>query len=94
MIAPIPGATPTKPGSVTKPLPGVEVDIVDLATGLKVKEGQGGASVIRRPWSSMLLGIWNDRKRYIKQYCRKVPHAYFSGDSAYFDAEDYIWIMG
>lgn len=94
MIAPIPGATPTKPGSVTKPLPGVVVDIVDPATGLKVKQGQGGALVIRQPWPSMLRGIWNDRKRYIEQYWSKVPHAYFSGDSAHFDAENNIWIMG
>lgn len=94
MIAPLPGAMPTKPGSVTKPLPGVEVDIVDPATGIRVEQGKGGALIIRRPWPSMLRGIWNDPKRYEKQYWSKVPHAYFSGDSAHYDAEDYIWIMG
>lgn len=94
MIAPLPGATPTKPGSVAKPLPGVEVDIVDPATGQKVQQGQGGVLVIRRPWPSMLRGIWNDRNRYIEQYWSKVPHAYFSGDNAYYDSQNYIWIMG
>jgi acetyl-CoA synthetase len=93
MIAPLPGATPTKPGSVAKPLPGVEVDIVDSATGLRV-QGKGGALVIRRPWPSMLRGIWNDPKRYEEQYWSKVPHAYFSGDSAHYDTQNYIWIMG
>jgi acetyl-CoA synthetase len=90
MIAPLPGATPTKPGSVAKPLPGVEVDIVDPATGLRVEQGKGGALVIRRPWPSMLRGIWNDPKRYEEQYWSKVPHAYFSGDSAHYDTQNYI----
>lgn len=94
MIAPLPGATPTKPGSVAKPLPGVEIDIVDPATGQSVEQGQGGALVIRRPWPSMLRGIWNDPERYEKQYWSKVPHAYFSGDRAHYDTEAYVWIMG
>ncbi|WP_395498188.1 acetate--CoA ligase [Rickettsiella endosymbiont of Litargus connexus] len=94
MIASIPGAIPTKPGSVAKPLPGVEVDIVDTATGLSVEQGKGGALIIRRPWPSMLRGIWNDPKRYEAQYWGKVPHAYFSGDGARFDTENYIWIIG
>lgn len=94
MIAPIPGATATKPGSVTRPLPGVEIDIVDLKTGQSAKLGENGALVIRRPWPSMLRGIWNDPKRYQTQYWSEVAHAYFAGDSAYYDEDGYIWIIG
>lgn len=94
MISPIPGATPTKPGSVAKPLPGVVVDIVDPLSGKPVTSGQGGSLVIRQPWPSMLRGIWNDPKRYAEQYWCQMPHAYFSGDSAHYDESGYIWIRG
>jgi acetyl-CoA synthetase len=94
MISPIPGATPTKPGSVAKPLPGVVVDIVDPISGKPVALGQGGSLVIRQPWPSMLRGIWNDPKRYAEQYWTPMPHAYFSGDNAHYDENGYIWIMG
>lgn len=94
MISPIPGVTPTKPGSVAKPLPGVLVDIVDPVSGKSVALGQGGSLVIRQPWPSMLRGIWNDPKRYAEQYWSHMPHAYFSGDSAHYDESGYIWIMG
>lgn len=94
MISPIPGATPTKPGSVTKPLPGVVVDIVDPLSGESVASGQGGSLVIRQPWPSMLRGIWNDPKRYEEQYWKPTPHAYFSGDTAQYDEQGYIWIKG
>lgn len=94
MIAPIPGATPTKPGSVVKPLPGVEIDIVDPKTGQSVELGKSGALVIRRPWPSMLRGIWNDPKKYKEQYWSEVSHAYFSGDNAHYDGDGYVWIIG
>jgi acetyl-CoA synthetase len=94
MISPLPGATATKPGSVAKPLPGVVVDIVDPTSGKSVPVGQGGALVIRQPWPSMLRGLWNDPKRYVEQYWKQIPHAYFSGDSAHYDEEGYIWILG
>lgn len=94
MIAPIPGAMATKPGSVALPLPGVEIDIVDPKTDQSVALESNGALVIRRPWPSMLRGIWNDAKRYEQQYWSEVPHAYFSGDNAHYDEDGYIWIMG
>lgn len=94
MISPIPGATPTKPGSVAKPLPGVVVDIVDPESGKPVASGQGGSLVIRQPWPSMLRGIWGNSKRYEEQYWAQLPHSYFSGDSAHYDENGYIWILG
>jgi acetyl-CoA synthetase len=94
MISPIPGVTLAKPGSVAKPLPGVVVDIVDPISGKPVASGQGGSLVIRQPWPSMLRGIWNDPKRYAEQYWQPMPHAYFSGDTAHYDDNGYIWIRG
>lgn len=94
MISPLPGATATKPGSVAKPLPGVVVAVVDPSSGKSVPLGQGGALVIRQPWPSMLRGIWNDPERYAEQYWSQIPHVYFSGDSAHYDEQGYIWILG
>lgn len=95
MISPIPGATaPAKPGSVAKPLPGVVIDIIDPVTGEPAPFGKGGSLVIRQPWPSMLRGIWNDPKRYSEQYWQPVSHAYFSGDSAQYDENGDIWIVG
>lgn len=94
MISPLPGATAMKPGSVAKPLPGVVVDIVDPSTGKSMPFGEEGALVIRQPWPGMLRGIWNDAKRYEQQYWTQIPNAYFSGDSAHYDADGYIWILG
>ena len=67
MITPLPGATPTKPGSATLPLPGIFADIVD-ETGHPVGRGKGGILVIKRPWPSMLRTIWGDPERYTKTY--------------------------
>src|SRR3954465_11487830 len=95
MITPLPGATPTKPGSATLPLPGVFADIVD-ETGHPVGLGKGGILVIKRPWPAMLRTIWGDPDRYIKTYWpddfkRKL---YLAGDGASTDEDGYIRIMG
>jgi acetyl-CoA synthetase len=93
MISPLPGATATKPGSATKPLPGVEAEIVDRQ-GNPVPTGQGGFLVIRRPWPAMLRTIFGDDERYRQQYWSQVPHVYFTADGARRDEDGYLWIMG
>ncbi|MES0875186.1 acetate--CoA ligase [Sinimarinibacterium thermocellulolyticum] len=95
MIAPVPGAVPTKPGSCTKPLPGIFADVVD-ESGEPVKEANaGGYLVIRKPWPSMLRTIWGDNERYIKTYWAQFGNKYYvAGDSAHRDADGYFWIMG
>ncbi len=93
MVAPLPGATVTKPGSATKPLPGIEVDVV-TKSGETVKAGEGGYLVIKRPWPSMLRTIWNDDERYRKTYWSEIEGVYFAGDGVRRDADGYFWIMG
>ena len=95
MITPLPGATPTKPGSATLPLPGIFADIVD-ETGTPVGKGKGGILVIKRPWPSMLRTIWGDPERYVKTYWpddfkRKL---YLAGDGASTDEDGYFRIVG
>ena len=93
MIAPLPGATPTKPGTATLPFFGVDAAVVDR-TGAEVPAGTDGLLVIRRPWPSMLRGIFNDPERYAKQYWSDIPGMYFTGDGARRDADGYFWITG
>ncbi len=93
MISPIPGATPTKPGSATKPFPGIEADIM-TRDGKSVGANQGGYLVIKRPWPSMLRTIWGDDERYRDQYWSQIENIYFAGDGARRDADGYFWIMG
>jgi acetyl-CoA synthetase len=93
MISPLPGATPTKPGSATRPLPGIEVDVM-TKSGEAVGKGEGGYLVIKRPWPGMLRTIWNDDERYQKQYWSEIPGVYFAGDGARRDGDGYFWIMG
>jgi acetyl-CoA synthetase len=93
MIAPLPGAVPTKPGSATKPLPGVVAEIVDKQ-GRALPANQGGLLVIRNPWPAMLRTIYGDDERYRTQYWSHVPHAYFTADGARQDEDGYFWIMG
>ena len=93
MISPLPGATPTKPGSATKPLPGVEAAIM-TKQGEEVGAGGGGYLVIKRPWPSMLRTIWGDDERYRKQYWSEIEGVYFAGDGARRDSDGYFWIMG
>jgi len=94
IVAPLPGATPLKPGSCTLPLPGIEIDVVDEA-GQSLPEGKGGYLVITRPWPAMIRTVWGDAERYVKSYFPpEFGGAYLSGDSAQFDADGYCWIMG
>jgi acetyl-CoA synthetase len=93
MISPLPGATSTKPGSATKPLPGIEVDIL-TRDGKPVGANEGGYLVIKRPWPSMLRTIWGDDERYRKQYWSEIEGVYFAGDGARRDQDGYFWIMG
>jgi acetyl-CoA synthetase len=93
MISPLPGATPTKPGSCTKPLPGIKVEVV-TRDGEPVPAGSGGYLVIRKPWPSMLRGIYGDPERYVQQYWSQLPGTYFTGDGARQDEDGYIWVMG
>ncbi len=93
MISPIPGATPTKPGSATKPFPGIEADVM-TREGKSVGANEGGYLVIKRPWPSMLRTIWGDDERYQEQYWSQIENIYFAGDGARRDADGYFWIMG
>jgi acetyl-CoA synthetase len=93
MITPLPGAIATKPGSATRPFPGVIVDVV-TRQGEPVPPGSGGYLVIRRPWPSMLRTIFNDPDRYVSQYWSDIPGVYFAGDGARKDQDGYFWIMG
>jgi acetyl-CoA synthetase len=93
MIAPLPGATPTKPGSATRPLPGVDAAVMSKA-GREAGPNEGGYLVIRRPWPSMLRTIWGDDERYRAQYWSEIDGVYFAGDGARRDEDGYFWIMG
>lgn len=93
MMSPLPGATATKPGSCTKPLPGVVPVIVD-ETLQHVGENQGGMLCIAKPWPGMLRGIWGDDQRFNEQYWSTMPGAYLTGDNARIDNDGYYWIMG
>ena len=93
MITPLPGAIPTKPGSATKPFPGVIADVV-TRQGEPVPPGSGGYLVIKRPWPAMLRTIYNDPERYVTQYWSEIPGVYFAGDGARKDKDGYFWIMG
>lgn len=98
MISPLPGATPTKPGSCTLPLPGVDAAIVD-EQGVEAGPNEGGLLAVRRPWPGMLRGILNDRQRYLDTYWSRVKNEkgepyYFAGDGARRDEDGYFWVMG
>jgi acetyl-CoA synthetase len=93
LISPLPGVTTTKPGSATFPLPGIAVDVVD-AKGQSVPLGGGGYLVLKRPWPSMLRGIYGDPERYRQTYWSRFPGMYFAGDGAKRDADGYLWLLG
>jgi acetyl-CoA synthetase len=93
MITPLPGATPTKPGSGTKPFPGIDADIM-TRDGKSVGPNEGGYPVIKKPWPSMLRTIYGDDERYQQQYWSQIPGIYFAGDGARKDEDGYFWIMG
>ncbi len=98
MISPLPGATPTKPGSATLPLPGIEADVVD-ATGQSVQADEGGYLVVRSPWPGMMRTVHGDPKRFRESYWEYIrpsdgSHIYFAGDGARRDTDGYFWVMG
>ncbi len=93
MVSPIPGATPTKPGTATLPFFGIMPEVVSRE-GKPCKANEGGYYVIKHPWPSMLRTIWGDDDRYKKQYWSEFPGLYFTGDGARRDKDGYFWIMG
>jgi acetyl-CoA synthetase len=92
MITPLP-VTNLKPGSATRPFPGIEADIYD-ENGNPVAPGEEGYLVLKKPWPAMLRTIYGDPDRYVKQYWSKYPGVYFTGDSARKDEDGYFWIIG
>jgi acetyl-CoA synthetase len=93
MITPLPGAIATKPGSATRPFPGIVAEVVDKQ-GYPVGANEGGFLVIRHPWPSMLRTILNDDERYKQQYWSQIPGSYFTADGARCDPDGYFWVMG
>ncbi len=93
MISPLPGATTTKPGSCTRPLPGVVPDIVSKE-GESLPDNTGGLLVMRQPWPSMLRTLYNDHERFLKTYFSEIPGCYFAGDGARRDEDGCYWVMG
>ncbi len=92
MISPLPGATTTKPGSATFPLPGVSAELVD--DDANVVANGGGYLTLTRPWPGMLRGIWGDPQRYEDTYWARFEGRYFAGDGAKLDDEGYLWLLG
>ncbi|NDC42367.1 MAG: acetate--CoA ligase, partial [Chitinophagia bacterium] len=93
LISPLPGVTPTKPGSATKPFPGIVADVVN-EEGKSCSANEGGYLVIKHPWPSMLRGIHKNPERFKESYWTKFPGMYFTGDSAHRDDRGYFWIKG
>ena len=93
LISPLPGITTCKPGSATKPFPGVEAKIFD-EEGNAVEGAGGGYLVLTRPWPAMLRGIFNDPERYQAQYWSRFPGVYFTGDGVKRDQDGYLWLLG
>ncbi len=98
MISPLPGATPTKPGSCTLPLPGIAADVVDIS-GNSVGIDEGGYLAVRRPWPGMMRTVHGDPDRFRRSYWEHIRPAdgswlYFAGDGARRDADGYYWVMG
>jgi acetyl-CoA synthetase len=93
MLTPLPGVTDTKPGSCTRPFFGVDAAILD-EDGNSLPANAGGLLAIRKPWPSMLRGIWGDPERFEQTYWSKWPGVYFPGDGARVDEDGYFWILG
>ncbi len=94
MITPLPGVVTTKPGSATRPFPGIAVDIVD-ENGASVEQGHGGYLVITKPWPGMFRTLFDDDERYVSTYfARFGPSVYFPGDGARQDADGNYWLLG
>jgi acetyl-CoA synthetase len=93
LITPLPGVTTTKPGSATRPFPGIEADIFN-EQGKSVPLGAGGYLVLTKPWPGMLRTLYGDDERFKQQYWSKYPGVYFTGDGAKRDADGYFWLLG
>jgi acetyl-CoA synthetase len=93
LITPLPGVTTLKPGSATKPFPGVDAAVYD-EQGNEVGPGGGGYLVLRKPWPAMLRGIHNDHERYVETYWSRFDDVYFAGDGARIDEDGDFWLLG
>jgi acetyl-CoA synthetase len=93
MITPLPGLTTLKPGSATKPFPGVDAAVFD-EHGNEVGPGGGGYLVLRKPWPAMLRGIYKDHDRFVETYWSRYPGLYFAGDGARIDEDGDFWLLG
>jgi acetyl-CoA synthetase len=93
LISPLPGLTPTKPGSATRAFPGVAAEVVD-AKGAPVGPGAGGYLVLSKPWPAMMRTIYGDPQRYVDNYWAKYPGRYFTGDGCMVDDDGYFWLLG
>src|SRR5687767_12713582 len=93
LITPLPGVTTLKPGSATKPFPGVDAAVFD-EQGREVGPGGGGYLVLRRPWPAMLRGLYKEHDRYVETYWSKYPDVYFAGDGARIDEDGDFWLLG
>ena len=93
LITPLPGVTTLKPGSATKPFPGVDAAVFD-EQGNEVGPGGGGYLVLRRPWPAMLRGLYKEHDRYVETYWSKYPDVYFAGDGARIDEDGDFWLLG
>ena len=87
---PLPGITTLKPGSATRPFPGIEAEVVND----KGEPAKAGYLVLKKPWPGMLRGIYRDPQRFAAQYWSKYPGIYFTGDGAKIDEEGYFWLLG
>jgi acetyl-CoA synthetase len=93
LITPLPGITTLKPGSATRPFPGIKADVVN-ERGESVPLGGGGYLVLDRPWPAMLRGIYGDPERYRQTYWSRFPGRYFAGDGCKRDTDGYFWLLG
>jgi len=93
LISPLPGITTVKPGSATRPFPGIDAAVVD-ERGEEVPNGQGGYLVLRKPWPAMLRGLYKEHDRYVDTYWSRFPGLYFTGDGAKRDEDGDFWLMG
>jgi acetyl-CoA synthetase len=93
LITPLPGITTLKPGSATRPFPGVDAAVYD-DRGDEVPPGSGGYLVLRRPWPAMLRGIYRDHDRYVETYWSRFEGVYFAGDGARLDEDGDFWLLG
>lgn len=93
LITPLPGVTTTKPGSATRPFPGIDAEVVD-DKGRPLPANKGGYLVIRKPWPAMLQTLYKDPERYAQVYWSQIPGSYFTADGARTDEDGYFWLMG